>query len=183
MVFYMWTCFISFKSPILHVQFYQNLSTMNTLDPYFYRTLFLRFLPMSPRSEYLLHLYSDYETWNYGICDLQLLIRWDDTRADATVESVYEVELPPRGLCGRIVDTLFQLHRQFDCWIGSELFYLTNHDKTHNPHFKFLNKIEMHSLQILNIPSLYKWTHTRPSQFNVFIPCTTASPHTFWASG
>ena len=36
--------FIILKPPILNVCFLQNLSTMNTLDPIFYRTLFLRYL-------------------------------------------------------------------------------------------------------------------------------------------
>jgi hypothetical protein len=40
MVFYMLTCFTILKSPILHVHFLQNISTMNILDPIFYRTLF-----------------------------------------------------------------------------------------------------------------------------------------------
>jgi hypothetical protein len=49
MVFYMQTCFIILKSPILHVIFLQNLPTMNILDPIFYRTLFYDFrLVISP---------------------------------------------------------------------------------------------------------------------------------------
>ena len=36
MVIYMYTCFTILKSPILHVHFLQNLSTMNILDPYFF---------------------------------------------------------------------------------------------------------------------------------------------------
>ena len=37
-----------FKSPILHVHFLQNLSTMNILDPIFYGTLFLKFSRVNP---------------------------------------------------------------------------------------------------------------------------------------
>ncbi len=35
-------------SPILHVNFLQNLPTMNILDPIFYRMWFLNFLPVNP---------------------------------------------------------------------------------------------------------------------------------------
>jgi hypothetical protein len=56
MVFYMSTCFTILESPILHVHFFQNLPTMNILDLIFYRTLFLKFSPVtSPRVQ--LHFY------------------------------------------------------------------------------------------------------------------------------
>jgi hypothetical protein len=44
---------VVFNDLSLHdnVHFFQNLSTMNILDPIFYCTLFLIFLPMPPPSE------------------------------------------------------------------------------------------------------------------------------------
>jgi hypothetical protein len=44
--------FYYFKSPILHVHFLQNLSTMNILDTIFYCTLVLNFSPVNSLSGY-----------------------------------------------------------------------------------------------------------------------------------
>ena len=54
MVIYMYTCFTILKSPILHVHFLQNLSTINVLDPFFiarYSTIFANELHEGARCE------------------------------------------------------------------------------------------------------------------------------------
>ena len=44
-----------------------------------------------------MHLYSDVESWNNNLCDLQLLTRWDNCWSNPTIKIVVELELPTIG--------------------------------------------------------------------------------------